>query len=239
MSTTITRRGALGRLLGLGAGAAAAAALPALPVRAELAAPATAEVLPAWLMADPELARGMERFARAAAAYPGEKERICRLLDVQADFIETVTRTWNDPKPAPRPAPEPAPERARAVAGSRIVTLRIDRLTVNDRRRVRRWIAALPQGEDHPIVALRLGNRWSAGDEVSYDFLDVAAPAPAYRPSPIDHGRAVAEAYTAKFGGAPCTLLCGHHGLTEPGAVTAMGVYPDGRVTFNVFEIGA
>lgn len=239
MSATVTRRGALGRLLGLGAGAAAAVALPALPARAEPVAPPTVEVLPDWLTADPELTPGLERLARAMAAYPGPKDLMVRLLDHQAEFIEHTTATWNDPRPEPKPAPAPAPERARRVDGDRIVTLRLDRLTVNERRRVRRWLAALPRGEADPIVSLRLGDRWWGSGEAPYDFLDVAAPIPAYRPSPIDHGRAVAEAYTAKFGGEPCTIVCAHHGLNEPGAITGMGVFSDGRVTRNVYEIGA
>ena len=86
----VSRRSALrtGGLAALAAGLLGAAG----------AAPASEP--PPWSTADPELAPILERLARAVAAYPGEPRRAYALLDGQAEYLETVTRTWNDPRPA-------------------------------------------------------------------------------------------------------------------------------------------
>lgn len=104
----LTRRGALGRFLGLGAATVAAAALPE-PVQA-------ATGLPDWWPADPELATALERLARVvplARELPGPVTH-AGWLHLEADLLEEraglrPARPWQ-PAPAPAPMPMPMPD---------------------------------------------------------------------------------------------------------------------------------
>jgi hypothetical protein len=57
--------------------------------------------------------------------------------------------------------------------------------------------------------------------------------------APFDHGSRIGEAYQQAFGDPLCTVLCAHDGRQEPGARTAMAVYPDRRVAVYLHEVGA
>jgi hypothetical protein len=247
----ISRRGAIGRLFGLGAGAVAAAAVPA-PVQAAQ----VATVLPSWLTADPELASLFERIALAQPTNPRVAFRDREFLRSYADLLEHWRGDHSSSAP-PRPMlVEPIPEwlvgqpdwlvaslerlaraipraaatrdafketeryltgaayadwlagaversadpewinivfsyrqgsrgapmqaapapRPKLVDDARVATARIRRLTANERRRARRWIARQPTGRHFPLIRLRPGRRAGRWAE-DVDYIDVARPA--------------------------------------------------------------
>ena len=182
LRSRLTRRGALGRLLGLGAAATAAVALPQT-IQAAPLAPITpiappVPVLPDWLTAEPWMPELVERFARALAAYPdGQGKWAANLL---VGSLETVVRAI-DEEPDEEPAPPPimtTPTRRDPpifMNTEDVATARIRRLTPNERRKARRWVAGLVVSDTYPVVRLRNARRVS-GAARAYDFLDVAVP---------------------------------------------------------------
>lgn len=244
----LTRRGALGRLLGLGVAAAA------LPVAA-LAAPVAPA--PAWL-ADTEtwelpylerIARAMPAahinqgrlFSEQAEHVTGERfaEWLALMVERSADpdyFTIVVTSRIGalDDRPAP---PRPVTEREAvwvAVRDDRIASIRFSKLDRNARRRARAWIARQPVGREHPIIRLRSGRRaWGLG---GFDFLDVAEPLDGDdRPSAYARAGEVFERMykaiwrdrTALPPIGAYAFVCSHQGA---GAAWAMHVTPEGRL---------
>ena len=107
---------------------------------------------------------------------------------------------------------------------------------MNGRRRVRRWVGSLPNGQDHPAVYLRLGNRTRKGEERPYDFLDVVAPLWP-KVSPTDLGIEIADAYTTAFGRQETVVQCSHDAPTWPGALASIALYRDGRRARYLSEV--
>lgn len=238
---TITRRGALGRLLALGAGATAAVVAPDVILAApEAPAEPVAPTLPEWLSSDPELTAAFERLVQTLPLLPpdGWLARAARdWVFFIAERVE-IAAGLREETPAP-PRPEPAPERPRAriLADNSVATVRFDKLDRNAGRRARRWFARQPVGAEHPTLRLRRG---SYRDEKPYDFLDVAMPQRYHSldDSALIWAERVFDGLRSAVGPAigAHTVLCGHYGRSEAGAHTVMAVYPDGRNAVYVHE---
>ena len=123
------------------------------------------------------------------------------------------------------------------IASERVVTARLPRLDRNARRRVRRWIAGLPSGPEHPVVHFRAGGRsWPA--HAGADFLDVAQ-AERYHVDETPNSRAVwavGEVWRVARLPTPQVydLLCAH---SEPWLVAPMAIRPDGKVAQYLDEL--
>lgn len=188
----ITRRGALGRLFTLGAGATAALALPSPAQAAPLAIAPAVTPMPDWLTDGPEwLPAILERMARtlprvevlitkdgepraeAPSTPEVSAEALAEWCEQQADpSADTSLFLFKLDHRKARTADRP---RLKTVNDERIVTIRFAKLDRNARRRAYRWINRRPIGPEHPLVRLRLGQWWNEKERGS-DFLVVAAP---------------------------------------------------------------
>ena len=250
---SVTRRRALGRLLGLAGAAAVAATLPAeagaQPVSSMLDAPPVA-ALPDWLADRPEwFLASVERYAAALATLRDP-------LGAYGKLAVTETRAeslafWTECMVAGMNVPEAEREAERRawreewastpkeVDQSRIITVRIRRLGRNERARLRRWLVTLPAGERDPRVVYRLGWRDRVHGERDHDFLHVVAPArrSIFDPSPIEHAGAVLGGASRAAGlaavGEPPTYTfgCAHHAPMESWVARTLYEWPDGEVT--------
>ena len=250
---SVTRRRALGRLLGLAGAAAVAATLPAeagaQPVSSMLDAPPVA-ALPDWLADRPEwFLASVERYAAALATLRDPLDTYRKLsrtetraetvafwaecmvagMNVSDEELAERDRAWRE-------------EQARApkeVAQDRIVTVRIPRLDRNERARLRRWLATLPTGPRDPRVAYRLGWRDRVHGQRDHDYLHVVAPArrPWTEPSPSEHAdRVVVTMLNAtKIDARGWTLvqLCSHRAPGAPWAAPVLYEWADGTVTWH------
>lgn len=217
MDSRISRRGALGRLFGLGAGAAAATMLP-VPVQAAPVAP----TLPQWLIDRPDLGEKMERYARAHALVVERSTKpfkanfldncleVCvRLAEIDAGLRDAVTEWDDDSVRDPQP-PKPLVR----IPDNRVVVVEFERLNRNQRRRLRRWIARQPSGPRYPRHVFTPGRR----DE-THDFLRIATPTGRWY-SPV-----AVQFYTApiNYAGALAPILVSQLNLTWGSGICSHG----------------
>jgi len=223
---SVSRRAAVGRLLRLGAGVAVAVAVPT-PAIAQPAAPAA----PDWLPTDPALLTALERIAQAFAMCP-EGTRT-ELASQTADLVTILTEIRTSPSRRSEPALPQAPTvpPLSVAAELRVVTVRFAKLTPNERRRVRRWIARQPtDGVRLPTLQLEAGR---GKPERDYDFLRVVAPGRLRADaSPYTYAAEAAEQVNQIIAGRgnavrSYSLFCGHHWPAETGSYGLVAM--DGR----------
>jgi hypothetical protein len=216
-------------MFSVGAAAAMAAVLAPAVVQAAPAltlvpAPVVAPSVPAWLIEYPELGELMERFACALHQLndddPAHWVRMLAAPVCVAEQYAGLREPLPHPVEQPHAAAAPTSTLSKLIDDRLIVTIRMERLAPNARRRVRRWVARLPAGPDQPRVRYRLGHRNATSNERQYDFLHVATPRWEER-SPFAYGQEVAEGVQRLLGPITCTVVCTHDGWQEVGALNA------------------